>query len=161
LRQADQTSLYLTPLEVSQVLRVSVLTVYQWLKTGKIQAVRFGNSWRIPRENVMPGEAAEHASSGDVLRRRIYEEIVRERLAQDLEWGGTKHDDQHTQQDWLGFILKQIARAGESVFSIESKPYRKHLIKVAALAVAALESYDRQVEGFVADWRCSNDGPRT
>jgi excisionase family DNA binding protein len=39
---------YLTPEEVAKVLRVDRRTVYRWLRKGKIPAVKFGGTWRVP-----------------------------------------------------------------------------------------------------------------
>lgn len=45
---------YLTPAEVAEILRVDRRTVYEWLRSGKLKAVRFGDTWRIPRKVVLP-----------------------------------------------------------------------------------------------------------
>lgn len=36
--------------EVAELLHVTTRTVYTYIKTGKIQAVKFGKSWRITEE---------------------------------------------------------------------------------------------------------------
>ncbi len=38
---------FLTPQEVSELLRVSVYTVRRWIKQGDLPAYRVGRSWRI------------------------------------------------------------------------------------------------------------------
>ena len=38
---------FLTPKEVSQVLRVSVYTVRRWIKDGSLPAYKVGRGWRI------------------------------------------------------------------------------------------------------------------
>jgi excisionase family DNA binding protein len=43
---------YLTPGEASEVLRVDRRTIYEWLRSGKLKAVRFGRTWRIKRSSV-------------------------------------------------------------------------------------------------------------
>lgn len=68
----------------------------------------------------------------------VYQEIQREREHQDAQWGGPEHDDQHTGYDWLEFIEYQTGKINDP------PSYREGLIKIAALAVAALESYDRK-----------------
>ncbi len=38
---------FLTVTEVSEILRLSVLTIYKYIKTGKISAFEFGGHYRI------------------------------------------------------------------------------------------------------------------
>lgn len=64
----------------------------------------------------------------------VYDEIRQERERQDRKHGGPAHDDKHTPEEWLRFIRAQ-----------ESYTYRVRLIRVAALAVAAIESFDRLI----------------
>jgi hypothetical protein len=68
----------------------------------------------------------------------VYQEIQQERERQDGLWGGPEHDDQHTGHDWLGFIESQLERI------VDPPSYRERLVKIAALAVAAVESYYRK-----------------
>jgi len=67
----------------------------------------------------------------------ILTEVAEERDRQDEKWGGPEHDDLHSVRDWIGYIRdhnKQALDVGE---------FRQQMIRVAALAVAAVESYDR------------------
>ncbi len=43
---------FLTPQEVSDLLRVSVYTVRRWIKTGKLPAYKVGRSWRIQESDL-------------------------------------------------------------------------------------------------------------
>jgi excisionase family DNA binding protein len=43
---------YYTPKEVAEELRVSERSVYDWLTTGRLGAVRAGKYWRIRREDI-------------------------------------------------------------------------------------------------------------
>jgi len=89
----------------------------------------------------------------------IYDEIREERARQDAKWGGPDHDDGHGASDWVGFIVRHAAksirrdvarRAHLLEFADEYSPMerpptvRKQLLRVAALAVAAIESLDRK-----------------
>lgn len=64
--------------------------------------------------------------------------VAHERGMQDGQWGGAEHDDTHDAKDWRRFIDKQMllmhTNGGE----------RERFIKIAALAVAAVESIDRK-----------------
>lgn len=75
--------------------------------------------------------------------RDIFDEIVRERMAQDKKWGGPAHDDTHLESDWWDYIARHNDRALEND---STEQFRKQMIRVAALAVAAIESHDRKRE---------------
>jgi len=68
---------------------------------------------------------------------KVIAQIIQERRMQDRQWGGATHDDEHSHDDWLKYILYQIDR------SRFDEDRRARLIKVAALAVAAVEAIDR------------------
>jgi hypothetical protein len=68
----------------------------------------------------------------------VYDEVAVERLRQNDLWGGAEHDDLHGPRDWRFFICEHAERAGTI------RDYRKQMIRVAALAIAAVESYDRK-----------------
>ena len=71
--------------------------------------------------------------------KQILLEVVEEREKQDKRWGGSKHDDKHLFSDWIFFI-------GDYLKGRRGKNYRDRMIKIAALAVAAVESYDRKMK---------------
>lgn len=72
-------------------------------------------------------------------------DIAAERRAQDAQWGGPEHDDQHAGADWLRYIRKQVDRA-ESARTLSEG--RSRFVKIAALAVAAIEHHDRFAAAF-------------
>lgn len=43
----------LTIAEVAEMLKVSRLTVWRWVRTGRLQAYRIGRQYRIPEEAVL------------------------------------------------------------------------------------------------------------
>lgn len=66
--------------------------------------------------------------------------IASERQRQDEEWGGPTHDDEHTLADWVGFIDYQTTK-----FDMEGdNDNPERLVKIAALAIAALEAHQRR-----------------
>ena len=71
-------------------------------------------------------------------REDILDEIKAERMEQDKQWGGPSHDDHHTTTDWMRYITYQAQQ------SVNPNEFRERMVKVAALAVAAIESYDRK-----------------
>lgn len=66
------------------------------------------------------------------------------RVRQDTKWGGPEHDDTHTHTDWINLIDKRLAPpVSHRTPAVE---YRRAMIEIAALAIAAVESFDREAE---------------
>jgi hypothetical protein len=72
----------------------------------------------------------------------IFEEIRQERERQDAKWGGPAHDDEHGPSAWKDILLDQM-------FNTEAT-HRDRLIRIAAVAIAAIESDDRISERQLA-----------
>lgn len=80
----------------------------------------------------------------------IYDEIVAERQRQkELGHGGDTDafDATNTQNDWVAYICAYVGRASAKVARNlrEGQTFRDNMIKVAALAVAAIEAYDKRM----------------
>ena len=73
----------------------------------------------------------------------VYDEIRMERNRQDEQWGGRAHDDKHLSDDWLSYIECQLDRVEFYDGEEPDANYRQRLIKIAAIAIAAVESLDR------------------
>lgn len=74
-------------------------------------------------------------------------EIKAERVYQDNKWGTTSDDTQNTPFHWVSYLAKYSTgwMRGEWSFTKEATDaFRTAMIKVAAIAVAAVESIDRQ-----------------
>lgn len=69
----------------------------------------------------------------------VLNEIVKERENQDAQWGGSSHDDEHSSEDFAFFIELQLLKCQKG----KNDQTRERLIKIAALAVAAIQSIDR------------------
>jgi len=74
----------------------------------------------------------------------IINQIRKERIRQDDQWGGPEHDDRNSIVDWLSFINKQGQKAYKARGLSKERVERSCLVKIAAVAVAALESIDRK-----------------
>ena len=74
---------------------------------------------------------------------RVFREIRKERELQDAWYG---KDRNLPPSEWMGFIGAELyeARVGLDRNFAAPHDYRTELVQVAALCVAALESYDRQ-----------------
>lgn len=83
----------------------------------------------------------EYEETAKRLRKEeaVYDEVSSERDRQDRKWGGRKHDDTHEPEDWERYIMKRIP-----VESKDDSAFRKRMIQIAALAVAAVQSFDRR-----------------
>lgn len=66
--------------------------------------------------------------------------IAEERAAQDEQWGGGEHDKEHTTEEWLTYITKQLNYAAIANRIGRGDEVKERLVKIAALAVAALEA---------------------
>jgi hypothetical protein len=83
---------------------------------------------------------------------KAIEDVVGERLNQDAQWGGYTHDDTHEPMDWHRYIEYQLNRwritqQSSEEFALPQQLVdvaRERLVKIAALALAAIESIDRK-----------------
>jgi excisionase family DNA binding protein len=55
---------FLTVAEVAEMMRVSNMTVYRLVQSGKLPAVRFGRSYRIPESAVAAAIELPDAKTG-------------------------------------------------------------------------------------------------
>lgn len=72
--------------------------------------------------------------------------IASERASQDAQWGGATHDDAHGVDDWFDYIRRQMEKIEQEWSGDDEGEVRAAYVKIAALACAAIESYDRLTE---------------
>ena len=73
----------------------------------------------------------------------ILEEVNNERRRSQDKWGD-KFDDENTEQDWAAFIMYYTALGITSrLGAAPGRPFREAMLKVATLAVTAIEAHDR------------------
>lgn len=79
------------------------------------------------------------------LTAQVINDITLERIKQDEQWGGGNHDDGHGPHDWCRYIHKQNQAAYGAFVGIfgDRMSWRSRMVKIAALAIAAIESHDR------------------
>jgi hypothetical protein len=82
--------------------------------------------------------------------------VVAERARQDARHGGAPFDDRLLAGEWLALIERQVARAEDAAAAIDrvgmtrshetaaGDGFRLGLTRLAALAVAALQAYERR-----------------
>lgn len=91
-----------------------------------------------------------------MTRERIYGEITTERMAQDALGYGPEHDDHHTSFEWVALIARHAGLGiEEGARGVDAVRFRRQMVRVAALAVAAVESLDRQAgrEAVAGEYR--------
>jgi hypothetical protein len=79
----------------------------------------------------------------------IYGEIEAERERQDEKWGGPEHDDGHTSHDWVAYLARHAGKA--VMWPFGPSLFRRQMIRVAALAVAAVEWEHRRTVRTAAE----------
>lgn len=67
-------------------------------------------------------------------------EILQERLRQYKKWGVQDHDEDR----WMVILMEEVGEVARAVFEDDPANYREELIQVAAVAVAAVEAFDRK-----------------
>jgi NTP pyrophosphatase (non-canonical NTP hydrolase) len=75
--------------------------------------------------------------------KEIIEEIIEERKNQEAKWGEQNHSPDY----WMVILMEEVGEACHEICGkfTDLQAYRKELVQVAAVAVAALESFDRQL----------------
>ncbi len=76
-------------------------------------------------------------------RDSIIAEINQERDAQDAMYGGIESDMRHSHNDWVAILVRQLGLAASDQAAIDPVRWRRQMVRLAAAAVAALESHDR------------------
>ena len=77
--------------------------------------------------------------------RNVLAEIEGERMLQLLKWGND-HDDEHTIYDWVAILTMYSGNVAWAAWpNVDIKKIRGELLKVATIAVAALEAIDRAI----------------
>ena len=73
---------------------------------------------------------------------RVLQDIHKERDRQDRKWG----EQNHNPFVWLAILGEEYGESCKAALesSVDDSIYRKELIEVAAVAIAAVESLDRQ-----------------
>lgn len=66
--------------------------------------------------------------------------VLYERKCQDEKWG----EQNHVPLKWLAILLEEIGEASKDLLENELIKYRDEMVQVAAVALAAVESFDRQ-----------------
>lgn len=81
-------------------------------------------------------------------RTEIFVQIDAERAYQQQRWGDTTDDTKNTPWMWVAYIARYatswMVGSFPPIKRAETDSFRKFMLKVATIAVAAIESIDRQ-----------------
>lgn len=69
----------------------------------------------------------------------VFDHIRIERHRQRTEWGDD-HDAEHAPGDWTRFVVRHLGRAEQAIEDDKPDDYRRQMVRVATLAVAAIEA---------------------
>ena len=64
MAQADARLRLLTVAEVADMMRVSTMTVYRFIKAGELPAIRVGKSYRLKQDDIDAFLAARYTEAG-------------------------------------------------------------------------------------------------
>lgn len=101
----------------------------------------------IERDEPLGTPASSTGTSQDSILGKILQDIFAERFYQSEKWGND-FDDTHTQNDWVAFITAYAGNGmrknpGDTSQYPTPDAFRRAMVKVATLAVAAIEALDR------------------
>ena len=74
----------------------------------------------------------------------ILAQVQFERSRQDQKWGTPNHYP----ETWLAILMEEVGEAAQAMLERRLIDYRHEMVQVAAVALAALESYDRNESNY-------------
>ena len=78
------------------------------------------------------------------ITKHVLDEIAAERARQDAKWG----EQNHHETIWLAILAEEVGEAAAAALQERKDGYRAEMMQVAAVAVAAIESFDRNEVGL-------------
>ena len=70
----------------------------------------------------------------------VLKDVLSERYKQDAKWGQQDHDEDR----WMVILMEEVGEVARAIFDENPANYREELVQVAAVAVAAIEAFDRK-----------------
>lgn len=70
----------------------------------------------------------------------VCQDIMTERMRQFKKWGVQDHDEDR----WMVILMEEVGEVARAIFDENPDNYREELVQVAAVAVAAIEAFDRK-----------------
>jgi NTP pyrophosphatase (non-canonical NTP hydrolase) len=78
----------------------------------------------------------------------VINEVEHERKQQDKRWG----TQNHSLERWMIILTEELGEACEALLTADLGSYRGEMVQIAAVAVAAIESYDRMTDSLAQNW---------
>lgn len=75
-----------------------------------------------------------------MIDEKIYEAVAEERTKQREK--GDEFDKENSRNDWITYICRYASGAGDKLWNRQDLEFREAMVKVAALAFAAIEAHD-------------------
>jgi len=97
----------LTPQEVADLLRVHLVTVYNWLSSGRLRGRKAGRAWRITESDVnefMQGQAQTEPEEA-----RVIEAGLRRVIEERLDDAGSKWRDDESLRAGIDELVRSTA----------------------------------------------------
>lgn len=91
----------------------------------------------------MSAEQKTYPPIDDVITRGVLFEVLEERVRQQAKWG----EQNHNAPMWYGILGEEVGEVARGFLEYDMENYREELVQVAAVAVAAVEAYDRGTTG--------------
>jgi hypothetical protein len=101
----------------------------------------------MPDETTITHTRPDDAHKSAYRRKLVLEEIAAERSYQEQRWGNKSDDTLNTPWMWVAYIACYATKWMKGKLSLNGgdvEDFRNKMIKTAAIAVAAVESIDRQ-----------------
>lgn len=70
----------------------------------------------------------------------VLDDVLFERRKQVSKWGQQDHDEDR----WMVILMEEVGEVARAIFDDDPANYREELVQVAAVAVAAIEAFDRK-----------------
>lgn len=123
--------------------------IAQTTQAREREALWFMTQWPVEGNNKYRLELNDPKSAEPIeklMREKLLQEIVHERQHQDAMHGGPAHDDTYERHDWIQLICDYASSPRMRTVKAAETPeqFEKHMIQVAALAVAAIQSSRRK-----------------
>ncbi len=162
-KQAERIMVWpqLVPIRLASILaNAGVLkpsAVHEHIRNGTLQSLKgIGSAWESkiialyssnPRElaeDLLAGRTEFVEPSGMTASADILNEVAAERCRQDAKWG---HPRMHPASFWHLILSEEVGEAADAIMVVEwqGAKLREELVQVAAVAVASIESHDRQL----------------
>jgi len=69
----------------------------------------------------------------------VFDETAKELQRQNIKWG----EQNHVPLYWIGILGEEFGEACKAAIESDLSAYRRELIQIAAVTIAAIECYDR------------------